>query len=53
MSLSKARSCPLMKPHLNSLDPDFLLDVHHFKCTHEYQSAKNARFIQIKIHVIF
>ena len=31
-----------MKPHLNSLDLDFYLDLHQIAQTHEYQSPKNV-----------
>ena len=34
----------LMKPHLNSLDPDFYLDLHQIAHTHKYQCPKHAWF---------
>ena len=39
-SYSVERKAEQMKPHLNSLDPDFYFDVHQIAHTHKYQSAK-------------
>ena len=46
--LETSSSSPLMKPHLNSLDPDVYLDQHQIAHTRKFQSLKNA----IKIHAI-
>ena len=38
---------PLIKPHLNSLDPDFYLDLSPIKHTHKYQFPKHEFYLRI------